>query len=239
MICQELSLPMKENLKNPHYDDCYFSNVHGLEESRHVFIEGNDLPERIRGGEIPEVGETGFGTGLNLLSLLGTVQRESAGCCALSFSSIEKYPLPAARIEELLDPFREELTPNLDAYLRQWESFSSHLNTGWNKVEWEFDGIDLALSLYHGDALEWAALPKGGEGRIAAWFLDGHSPDRNPEIWSLPVMQAVYDRTAAGGTLSSFTASGLVKTALREAGFFIKRSKGFGRKRHMIRGFKS
>lgn len=230
---------MQENQNNPQYDDCYFSHVHGLEESQHVFIRGNELPERIRGGEIPELGETGFGTGLNLLCLIDTVRNESGGHSALRYSSIEKYPLPTARIEELLAPFREDLSADLDAYLRQWEGLSSGLEPGWNRMEWEFEGVDLDLSLYHGDALEWAALPREREGRIGAWFLDGHSPDKNPEIWSFPVMKAVYERTAPGGTLSSFTASGMVKSALREAGFFIKRSKGFGSKRHMIRGIKS
>ncbi len=230
---------MQKNRNNPQYDDCYFSHAHGLEESRHVFIRGNDLPERVRNGEIPHVGETGFGTGLNLLSLIDAVQKESKGHRTLKFSSIEKYPLTAVRIEELLSPFRKELALNLEAYLKQWDNISLRLERGWNRMEWEFDGIDLEFSLYHGDALEWAALNFGEEKAVGAWFLDGHSPDKNPEIWSLTVMRGIYGRTDAGGTLASFTASGRVKTALREAGFFIKRSKGFGRKRHMIRGFKS
>ena len=230
---------MQENLTNPHYDDCYFSNAHGYEESQHVFIKGNELPERIRNGTIPTVGETGFGTGLNLLSLIGTIQKETKDKTRLKYISIEKFPLDTARIEELLHPFKEELSTNLEAYLRQWSEFAKKLGPGLNRTQWEFDRVELDFTLYFGDILEWADLLKTEQTGIDAWFLDGHSPDKNPEIWSLPVMQAVYNNTSQGGTLASFTASGLVKTALREAGFFIKRSKGFGRKRHMIRGFKS
>ena len=49
------------------FDDPYFSLAGGLEETRHVFLAGNDLPRRLRPGF--HVAETGFGTGLNLLAL--------------------------------------------------------------------------------------------------------------------------------------------------------------------------
>lgn len=46
------------------FDDPYFSLAGGLEETRHVFLAGNDLPGRLRPGF--HVAETGFGTGLNI-----------------------------------------------------------------------------------------------------------------------------------------------------------------------------
>ena len=48
---------MPVDQRNPQFDDCYFSNTHGLEESLHVFINGNSLPERIREGKLPDIGE--------------------------------------------------------------------------------------------------------------------------------------------------------------------------------------
>ena len=50
------------------FNDPYFSLENGLAETRHVFLAGNDLPARFRGGF--HVGELGFGTGLNLLAAL-------------------------------------------------------------------------------------------------------------------------------------------------------------------------
>ncbi len=44
------------------FDDPYFSLQNGLEETRHVFLAGNDLPARL----VPpgfHVAELGFGTG--------------------------------------------------------------------------------------------------------------------------------------------------------------------------------
>ena len=47
------------------FDDPYYSLDNGLAETRHVFLNGNDLPTRF-GGDF-QIGELGFGTGLNLL----------------------------------------------------------------------------------------------------------------------------------------------------------------------------
>ena len=48
------------------FDDPYFSVFDGLEETRHVFLSGNNLHQRFKDGF--HVAELGFGTGLNLLS---------------------------------------------------------------------------------------------------------------------------------------------------------------------------
>ena len=47
------------------FGDVYFSKDNGLLETRHVFINGNDLPDRLTHLQDFEyfcVGETGFGT---------------------------------------------------------------------------------------------------------------------------------------------------------------------------------
>ncbi len=53
------------------FDDVYFSNDNGLEETRYVFLGGNRLPERFPSHPRPLmiVAESGFGTGLNFLTL--------------------------------------------------------------------------------------------------------------------------------------------------------------------------
>ncbi|MCV5371708.1 bifunctional tRNA (5-methylaminomethyl-2-thiouridine)(34)-methyltransferase MnmD/FAD-dependent 5-carboxymethylaminomethyl-2-thiouridine(34) oxidoreductase MnmC, partial [Escherichia coli] len=53
------------------FDDVYFSNVNGLEETRYVFLKQNHLPERWQEFDQRRfvIGETGFGTGLNFLAV--------------------------------------------------------------------------------------------------------------------------------------------------------------------------
>ena len=48
------------------FDEPYFAVEDGLAETRHVFLAGNDLPERFRPGF--RIAELGFGTGLNALA---------------------------------------------------------------------------------------------------------------------------------------------------------------------------
>ena len=53
------------------FDDIYFAKAGGFDESNHVFLESNDLPERfanLHDNEHFVIMETGFGTGLNFLA---------------------------------------------------------------------------------------------------------------------------------------------------------------------------
>ena len=53
------------------FDDVYFSNQNGLKETRYVFLGNNGLPERFahHSRDLFITAETGFGTGLNFLTL--------------------------------------------------------------------------------------------------------------------------------------------------------------------------
>ena len=79
------------------------------------------------------------------------------------------------------------------------------------------------------------ALP-AWSGRADAWFLDGFSPAKNPELWGEGLMAEVAAHTAPGGTFATYTAAGHVRRALAAAGFAVTRAQGFAGKRHMSRG---
>ena len=55
-------------LRSVQFDDIYFSPENGLEETRHVFLNGNNLPELWNNKSHFVIAETGFGTGLNFLA---------------------------------------------------------------------------------------------------------------------------------------------------------------------------
>ena len=79
-----------------------------------------------------------------------------------------------------------------------------------------------------------ATLPRW-PGQADAWFLDGFSPAKNPELWSPALMAEVARHTKPGGSAATYTAAGFVRRGLADAGFEVERSPGFGRKRHMTR----
>lgn len=200
------------------FDDPYFSLNDGLAETRHVFLQGNRLAERLRDGF--HIAELGFGTGLNLLAVQ-MLWAEMGAPGTLRFTSFEAFPMAAPDMARALDHFPEARAaagPLLD----QWAAGQTRL---------ALPGI--AAEIILGDARE--TLPRW-EGRADAWFLDGFSPAKNPELWSDDMMATVGAHTAAHGSFATYSAAGGVRRALQAVGFAVERQPGHGRKRHMTAG---
>lgn len=198
------------------FDDPYFSLENGLEETRHVFLGGNALPARFRDGF--RIAELGFGTGLNVLTTLLAWQAHGAPG-RLHITSFEGFPMSAAEMAQALGAF-----PELEAASRP-------LLAAWGAGARSVDlGSGVTLEVVIGDAR--ATLPHW-PGRADAWFLDGFSPAKNPELWTPDLMGDVGAHTAPDGTAATYSAAGFVRRALAEAGFTVTRAPGYGRKRHM------
>ena len=67
---------------------------------------------------------------------------------------------------------------------------------------------DLHFTLVVGDARETL---RDWPGRADAWFLDGFSPARNPELWQPGLMVDIAHHTLPGGTAATYTAAGFVR----------------------------
>lgn len=217
------------SLINKHYNDCYFSEENGYLESRYVFIDGNSIEPR----EKITIGETGFGSGLNLLVLEDFIEASGVGGIELEFISIEKYPLSLEDVLQGINSFKEISSSSLDRHKELYKKVIDSLEPGWNYWEFYRSWGSLKLQLFYGDVMDsFISFP----GYVDHWFLDGHSPDKNPEMWSSSLFEKVAHNSRKGTTFATFTSAGVVKRGLREAGFFVKRKKGFGKKRHMIIG---
>lgn len=193
------------------FDDPYFSLNGGLDETRHVFLAGNDLPARLRPGF--HVAELGFGTGLNLLALAQVAVQP------IRFTSFEAYPMSLAELERAHAAF-----PAL-------ADLAAELRAGWPSRHFAVGTV--RAEIIEADAR--VALP-AWPGRADAWFLDGFSPAKNPELWGEALMDQVARHTARDGTFATYTAAGHVRRALAAAGFDVSRAPGFAGKRHMSRG---
>ena len=200
------------------FDDPYFSAYDGLAETRHVFLVGNDLPARLADGF--HIAELGFGTGLNLLATqMLWAQMGAAG--TLRYTSFEAYPMPAADIARALQHF-PDMAAIADPFL-----------TAWGGGQRQFALPGMVVEVVVGDARD--TLPRW-QGQADAWFLDGFSPAKNPELWSEDLLAEVARHTVAGGSFATYTAAGHVRRALQAAGFAVERRAGHGRKRHMSAG---
>ena len=199
------------------FHDPYFSLLDGLAETKHVFLAGNDLPERFCDGF--HVAELGFGTGLNFLATWAAWRETGIGG-TIKFTTFEAYPMRAADMVKALTSFptlKDLAVPLLEAMS---EGGARHT----------FDGIE--LDIVYGDARK--ALPQW-DGIADAWYLDGFSPAKNPELWGPELLAGVARHTSPNGTAATYTAAGFVRRGLQDAGFVVDRVAGFGGKRHMTR----
>ncbi|RRV25779.1 bifunctional tRNA (5-methylaminomethyl-2-thiouridine)(34)-methyltransferase MnmD/FAD-dependent 5-carboxymethylaminomethyl-2-thiouridine(34) oxidoreductase MnmC [Pseudomonas sp. o96-267] len=211
------------------YGDIYFSQENGLEETRYVFLANNDLAARfaaLADGECLNIGETGFGTGLNFLCAWQLFEQQAPADARLHFVSVEKYPLHHDDLQRALALW-PELAP-----------FSAELLTQYRAIHPGFQRLLLAggrvvLTLLIGDVME--QLPQL-DARIDAWFLDGFNPAKNPEMWTPELFAELARLSAPGTTIGTFSSAGRVRRALNEAGFKMKRVPGLGKKWEVAKG---
>jgi len=201
------------SLKSNFFEQTYHSINGAIEESMHVFINaGLKSCEK----NIISILEVGFGTGLNaFLSLIESENNEKK----INYTTIEKYPLDFSIIKNL--NYTEKLNNN--------NFFKLH-NCDWNiknkiSEKFIFKKIQIDINNYNFDE------------KYDVIFFDAFSFDSQPEMWSVDLFKKIFEATNSYGILVTYSAKGEVKQNLRQAGFEVKRLKGF-KKRHMIKAEK-
>lgn len=212
------------------FQDVYFNREDGPGESQHVFLNGNSLAERfseLRPNDFFQIGELGFGTGLNFLCAVDLFQARAPASARLNFVSCERYPLTR---DQLKRAQREMAVPRQGAadLIRHYPS----LMPGMHRID--FGKGRISLTLFFGDVLDFLQELIPGRG-IDAWFLDGFAPSKNQAMWSSAVFSGVAGCSRRGATAATFSVAGAVRRGLAAEGFEVVRLPGFGRKKEMIR----
>ncbi len=212
------------------FGDHFFETTDGRAETREVFLGGNGLPARWLDRDRFSIGELGFGTGLNFAETALQWRETARAGAVLTYIAFEAYPLASC---------------DLARALKRWEEFSEV--SGRLIAQWPaalqgrvIEIGSVQLHLVSGEAGE--ALPEwfsGNPQSVDAWYLDGFSPAKNPQMWEASLLSAVFANTAPGGTFSTYTAAGWVKRNLLAAGFDVSKVAGFGRKRERLQGRKA
>lgn len=229
----EQGTPVADN-----FDDVYFSNDSGIDETQHVFVDGNDLLARWaqHTRAVFVIGETGFGTGLNCLVAIDLfnqfrAQHPDSPLTRLHIVSTEKFPLAFTDWQQAVDAFSslstvvEQIAPHYPLPL-----------AGCHRIT--LPQSNTTLDIWIGDIHE--TMPTWhcpNDGLVDAWFLDGFAPSKNPEMWTDALFSQLARLSKPDATFATFTAAGVVKRGLKEAGFEIKKRNGFGRKRDMLTGW--
>nr|WP_163500929.1 bifunctional tRNA (5-methylaminomethyl-2-thiouridine)(34)-methyltransferase MnmD/FAD-dependent 5-carboxymethylaminomethyl-2-thiouridine(34) oxidoreductase MnmC [Halomonas socia] len=219
------------DLETPHsltFGDVYFSRQDGRAETQHVFIAGNDLPRRFREWREARpfvIGETGFGTGLNMLCAWACFDRHAPPEARLHLVSTEKHPLTRDDLARALAAW-PDFADSVASLVAQWPEPVAGVHRLWLDPR-------VTLDLHFGDSAECLAAL---DGRVDAWFLDGFAPSKNPQMWQPALFEAMASHSHRGATFATFTCAGVVKRGLKAAGFAWRKVPGFGRKREMLTG---
>lgn len=203
------------------FEDSYCCSHNGLAKSHHVFIEGNRLKPRF--SSMAEqtsfvVAETGFGTGLNFLACCETFLQYAPESATLHFISVEKYPLRADDLARALQRWTT-LAPLAAQLLNAYPA----LCPGFHRRH--LAGGRVVLTLMFGDAAQMLSYC---DARVDAWFLDGFTPARNPDMWSQNVFDQLRRLSHSNTSLATIISADAVQHGLSQAGFTLQNTQGHG-----------
>jgi tRNA 5-methylaminomethyl-2-thiouridine biosynthesis bifunctional protein len=216
------------------FQDVYFSSDNGLLETEYVFLQGNNLT--IRWQHLSErsftIAETGFGTGLNFLCAVKNWLEIAPKDAVLHFISLEKYPFSLSDITVALQLWPELLDLS-EPFLAGYEN----LLIGKAPIKLFDNRVQLTLLIGDATASLKTFNLSHSNPPIDAWFLDGFSPAKNPDMWQPELFEQMTRLSNQTTTFSTFTSAGAVRRGLIAAGFHVSKQSGFGKKREMLFGY--
>lgn len=217
------------------FDDVYRSRGfhgadRGLLQARHVFLQGCGLWSPQEASTLWQhrnqwhVLETGFGLGLNFLATWHAWKHTPNRPKRLFFTSIEAWPVSAQDIERSTQAW-PELQPLACELVQAWRG----LMPGIHRLVFENGQLQLTLCIGPVDKML-------REIDVAAdsVFLDGFSPDVNPQMWELHTLKAVARLCQPNSRVASWCVKRSVREDLAQCGFVVERADGLPPKSHRL-----
>lgn len=211
---------------SPLFQDRYHSESGGLDQARLVFLQGTGLPQAWAAQPQWCVLETGFGFGLNFLVTWDAWRRDPARPRVLHFVSVEAWPVQANDLLRMAAA-STELRPLAEQLAAQFWG----LQPGVHRMS--FEGGQVLLTLCIGDA---QAMLRDHPCQADSVYLDGFSPEQNPDIWSPHTLKAVARCCRIGARVATWTVARSVRDALAQAGFVVQKTPGVPPKRDNLHG---
>ena len=214
------------------FDDIYYSSdkneaIAGESEFNHVFFKNNDLSARWKNADNFVVAELGFGSGLNcILTIREWLKHltKSKQIKCLHYIAIEKYPLSPETMIKLVSRY-----PELKKYYDEVIAYYPPAIEG----VFSYPLFDNRVVIHYKFKDAYDAL-KDESFNVDAWYLDGFSPAKNPDMWSQPLFEKVVQNSHTGTTCSTYTSAGFVKRNMQAAGFSVSKVSGCGKKREIL-----
>lgn len=218
-----------EQAESKIFGDIFYSRLGGLDESKHVFLGLNNLEQRFKETEDFQIGELGFGTGLNFLLSWKLFEEFAPALARLHFISTELFPMSAVDMRHAL-----ALWPEIVPYSEKLIESLPLLLEGPHRIS--FANGRITLTLLYGDAKESLSKLETFGPKFDCWFLDGFSPQKNPLMWGEELIGTVTNLTKKGGSFATYSAAGFIRRSFDQNGWLIEKVPGFGKKRESLRG---
>lgn len=210
----EITADGSNSLRHNLLGELYHSDRGAIGESLHVFIDAGFC--YVAAGEHSKIAvfEVGFGSGLNAWL---TLDRAAKMGIEVDYHCVELYPIDIETASQL--NFTKD------------KAFMDLHHATWNEMTVISSGFSITKHLCDWQTFEF-------QSEFDLLYYDAFAPEIQPELWSQQCFDKVYNAMRAGGVITTYTAKGVVKRALREAGFTVQRLTGALGKRHMLRAIR-
>ncbi|MFK5854799.1 MAG: tRNA (5-methylaminomethyl-2-thiouridine)(34)-methyltransferase MnmD [Bacteroidota bacterium] len=197
----------------------YHSTFGAIQESKHIFIEAGLNSVIRKDNDKVRILEVGTGTGLNiLLAYLWSLKNN----ISISYQGYEPFPISKDEVRQLNYPHQ----------LLVDEHVFSLIHDNNNEV---INLSDSFLIQVNNCKIEKANLE---DKFFDVVFFDAFSPSAQPELWTTHIFIQIYNSLKEGGVLTTYSCKGIVKRALKQAGFRIEKLPGPPGKREFLRAWK-
>ncbi len=197
------------SLYHPKYRQHFHTLAGARAEAEKKFIDAVGLRHLLKKQENINLLDIGFGLGYNAVAAAEAAEAVKSG--KLRIISLEN---DIQVLSSALNLFEK------DSLHRR--ILSSLLDTG----GWKGDFAEIILIV--GDARDSVLEVKE---KFDSIFMDGFSPDKNPELWTYDFIRELSRRLAPGGCIVTYSSAYPVRGAMLRCGLTVGKTDAFGRRR--------
>lgn len=206
---------------NGQYNDHYHSLGGAVKESMHIYIQCG-LMEAIKRFDEIRILDVGFGTGLNALCSFAESEQN---LLRIIYTAVEPFPVELNIAEKLNFTDFFENKPTKDVFLE----FHKCATERFFEMNEKFQFLKI-----HRKLQDTELSPK----YFNLVYFDPFKPIAHPELWTHEVFYKIYNSMTDDGLLLTYSSSGAVRSALKQAGFVVEKLQGSGKKREISRARK-
>lgn len=205
----------------------YYHNPNGaVDESLHVYFEQSGIVRALKEHLPVSVMEIGFGTGLNLL-LLANLARKLESKSAISFTSVEAYPISPDEANQLNYARFVDHPQLFDELLAIFPG----LHSGTDVIT--LKNVGSVQAQVHRCTFDDFELGAHHPEPFTHILHDPFDPVVSPELWTPSVFERLRLLSGDEAVLVTYGASSRARAAMAVGGWFVARAQGALGKREM------